>query len=33
MPARPDESLLDALLAVVCFVVAIVAIIGIGVML
>ena len=27
-----DESLLDALLAVVCFVVAIVAIIGIGVM-
>ena len=28
-----DESLLDALLAVVCFVVAIVAIIGIGVML
>ena len=28
-----DESLLDALLAVVCFVVAIVAIIGVGVML
>ena len=28
-----DESALDALLAVVCFVVAIVAIIGIGVML
>lgn len=28
-----DESLLDALLAVVCFVVALVAIIGVGVML
>ena len=28
-----DESLLDALLAVACFVVAIVAIIGVGVML
>ena len=28
-----DESALDALLAVVCFVVAIVAIIGVGVML
>ena len=29
----PDETPLDALLAVACFVVAIVAIIGIGVML
>ena len=31
--SAPDESALDALLAVVCFVVALVAIIGVGVML
>lgn len=33
MPARPDESLLDALLAIAALVMAVIAIAGIAVML